>query len=240
VTHDRTATFARAIRALGGAVLDVALPRRCGLCGRFDTFLCDRCAAGLPRAEPPRCPTCWGAPDARRGCRTCATVLVPSLDGVRSPYRLDDGARRLVHALKYDGLSALAEPMGQLMADTLAAWGLRPDALVPVPLHRARQRRRGFNQAELLARACAERTTLPLALDVLRRVRATTPQVRTASAEQRRRNVDGAFAAHGRLAGRTVLLIDDVCTTAATLRACAAVLRAAGARSVYGLTFARE
>jgi ComF family protein len=221
-------------------LLDVAVPRRCGLCGRFDTFLCDRCAAALPPIDLPRCPTCWGTPDARGGCRNCATVLVHSLDGVRSPYRFDGGARLLVHALKYDGLSALAAPMGRLMGASLAAWGLRPDVLIPVPLHRARRRWRGFNQAELLARACAERAGLPVDEVVLRRVRATTPQVRTVSAEERRRNVAGAFAVQGRLAGRTVVLIDDVCTTAATLRACADALRETGARQVFGLTFARE
>jgi ComF family protein len=240
MTNHRAGTLTRAIRHAGAALLDVIVPRRCGLCGRFDTFLCDRCTAALPRVQAPRCATCWGVLDARGDCRTCAAVLVHSLDGARSSYRLDGGARRLVHALKYDGLSALAEPMGSLMAGTLTEWGLRPDLLIPVPLHRARQRRRGFNQAALLARACAETAGLPIDDALLRRVRSTTPQVRTTSAEERRQNVAGAFATRGRLTGQTVLLIDDVSTTAATLRACAAVLRDAGAHHVYGLTFAHE
>lgn len=227
-------------RAVSGAALDVIVPRRCGLCGRFDTFLCPECATDLPRAVPPRCATCWSVLGARGVCRGCAAVLVQSLVGLRSPYRLDEGARRLVHGLKYDGLSALAAPMGVLMAGDLSAWGISPDVVAPVPLHRSRERRRGFNQAALLAQSLAQTAALPLERRLLRRVRATTPQVRTSGAEVRRQNVTGAFAAGPSAAGRTVLLIDDVCTTGATLRACADALRAAGALRVYGLTFAHE
>jgi ComF family protein len=230
----------RAAKTLGNALLDTVIPRRCGLCGRFDTFLCPGCTAELPAAAPPRCPTCWGLLGVRNHCRACAAVLVQSLAGVRSRYRLEGSARRLVHAVKYDGLSALAEPMGRLMADTLAAWGMRPDLIVPVPLHSSRERQRGFNQAALLARALAEASGLPVERTLLRRTRATSPQVRTAGVDERRRNVAGAFAVRGAATGRTVLLVDDVCTTAATLRACAEVLRAAGAARVYGLTFAHE
>ena len=230
----------RAARLMGDLLLDAVVPRRCGLCGRFDTFLCRACIAGLPVAGPPRCVTCWGLLGPRGQCRTCASVLVPSLAGVRSPYRLEEGARRLVHALKYDSLSALAGPMGRLMAESLAAWGVRPDLVAPVPLHRSRQRRRGFNQAVLLAEACAESSALPVTCSLLRRTRPTTPQVRTSGAEERRLNVAGAFRLDRPLPARTILLVDDVCTTGATLRACADVLRAAGADRVYALTFAKE
>lgn len=230
----------RVARALGAGLIDAMIPRRCGLCGRFDAFLCPACASALPRATGPRCPTCWGTLDARGGCRDCAAVLVPALAGVRSPFQLEEGARRLVHAVKYDGLSALAEPMGALMAETLDEWGIRPDAIVPVPLHSSRERRRGFNQAALLGRACARAAGVPLRGDALRRTRRTTPQVRAASAEARQENVAGAFSAGEGVAGRTLLLVDDVCTTGATLRACAESLRRAGAVRVHGLTFARE
>ena len=230
----------RAVRQIGGALLDGAAPRRCGLCGRFDTFLCAGCAERLPRAEPPRCPSCWGAPGPHGACRSCAAELVQTLAGVRSAYRLEDGARGLVHALKYDGLSALAGPMGRLMAEALAAWGLRPDVVAPVPLYRSRERRRGFNQSALLARACAEAAGVPLDRSLLRRLRATAPQVRMADAEARRQNVAGAFATSRPVVGATVLLVDDVCTTGATLRACADALRAVGAGRIYGLTFARD
>jgi len=90
----------RVARLLGVGALDLAIPRRCGLCGRFDTFLCDVCSRMLPPALPPRCPTCWDVLIPGQRCRTCATVLIPALSGVRSTYRLEEGARALVHALK--------------------------------------------------------------------------------------------------------------------------------------------
>jgi ComF family protein len=233
--------LSRTLRAAGGALLEIAVPRRCGLCGRFDTFLCDGCRATLLPAEPPRCPTCWGVPDARGRCRFCASVLVQPLDGARGTYRLEDGARRLVHAVKYDGLFALAEPMADLMTDTLRSWGIAPDVIAPVPLHPSRQRQRGFNQAALLARRVGANVGLPVETKLLRRVRRTTPQVRTAGADERQRNVAGAFTAPpGAASGAAVLLIDDVTTTGTTLRACADALRTAGCRRVYALTFARE
>jgi competence protein ComFC len=232
--------LSRFFESMSGALLDIAVPRRCGLCGRFDTFLCARCATTLPAALPPRCTICWDVLGVRGACRSCAAVLVQSLTGLRSPYLLDGGARRLVHALKYDGLSALAEPMGCLMSGCLDAWGILPDVVVPVPLHPSRERRRGFNQASLLARSLAERSGLHLDPKLLRRIRATPPQVRTGGAEERQRNVAGAFAGFGSAAGRTVLLVDDVCTTGATVRACAGALRASGVSRVYALTFARE
>lgn len=228
------------LHQLTSSLLDLVVPRRCGLCGRFDTLLCGPCAASLPVASMPRCHTCWELLGSQGPCRTCAAELVPSLTGLRSPYVLDGGARRLVHALKYDGLSALAEPMGRLMAECLAGWGIHPDVIAPVPLHPSRQRRRGFNQAVLLARALAGPAGFTAEPGLLRRTRNTAAQVRTAGAEERRRNVAGAFAVSRSIAGSTVLVVDDVCTTSATLRACAVALRAAGARHVFALTFARE
>jgi competence protein ComFC len=232
--------LARAARSIVGAAFDVLVPRRCGLCGTFDTFLCDGCVALLPEAHPPRCSTCWGIPEPNNHCRSCAAVLVHSIAGIRSSYVLDGEARRLVHQLKYNGLYALAEPMGRLMAVGLEAWGVAPDAIVPVPLHPSRERRRGFNQSALLARSLGAAAGLPVEHELLRRTRATLPQVRTSSAEERRRNVAGAFEATGPAGSRTLLLVDDVCTTGATLRACADALRSRGAVRVYALTFARE
>lgn len=153
---------------------------------------------------------------------------------------MEAGARELVHLVKYDGRFALARPMGEAMAHALAAWGIAPDALVPVPLHRSRHRQRGFNQSASLACACAEVSGLPVLDRSLARVRRTTAQVRTGGVAARHQNMQGAFVSRGGVAGRTLLLIDDVCTTGATLRACADALRDGGARRVYALTFAKE
>jgi len=170
----RGAPLTRALRAAGAALLDLAVPKRCALCGRFDTFLCDACTAELSPAVSPRCPTCWGLLDRSR-CWSCAAVLGSSLAGVRAAYQLEGGARRLVHMLKYEGCSALAEPMGRLMAGQFLDWGIRPEIVTAVPLHPSRQRQRGFNQAGQLARACAAATGLPLDTNLLARVRRTEP-----------------------------------------------------------------
>jgi ComF family protein len=142
----------------------------------------------------------------------------------------------VVHALKYEGRRSLARPLARLMrrrgADVLDG----ADYLVPVPLHPSRRRQRGFNQAEDLARHIG----LPV-LSALRRTRATRPQLDLPAA-QRHRNVRRAFALTqgGRhAAGRTVVLVDDVSTTGATLQACARVLKEAGAAEVRALTAAR-
>jgi ComF family protein len=132
--------------------------------------------------------------------------------------------------------------MGDLMARYLLDTPLPADVLVPVPLHPRRQRARGYNQSLLLAREVSQRLDLPLAAGAVVRRRDTPPQARAAEADARRRNVAGAFDGRpGAVAGRRVLLVDDVTTTGATLDACARALLAQGvASSVCALTFARE
>ena len=150
-------------------------------------------------------------------------------------------ARELVHALKYRGMTALAAPMAALLAQAVRSHGLAADVVVPVPLSGLRRRLRGYNQAEALARALGRELGLSVSGRALERRRPTPPQARSADAEARRRNVVGAFRCRERaIAGQSALLVDDVATTGATLDACAAALKAAGARSVWGLTFARE
>ena len=148
-------------------------------------------------------------------------------------------AREAVHALKYARLTSLARPLAELMAAPLRGSLPAADALVAVPLHRGRERERGYNQAEVLARHLAPQLGLPLE-PWMRRSRPTPQQARAATAAQRRENVRGAFAADGVRPGARVLALDDVCTTGATLDDCARALKEAGASWVLGLTFARE
>jgi competence protein ComFC len=128
--------------------------------------------------------------------------------------------------------------MTPLMAGVLSGYpgGIRFDAVVAVPLHRSRLAKRGFNQAELMARGIARRINAPV-LDKLKVVRRTRDQVEL-SADARRTNVVGAFASRGSVAGR-LLLVDDVFTTGATLSECAGVLRKAGAGEIHALTLCR-
>lgn len=196
--------------------------------------------ATLAQALPPRCPRCWRPQTIETVCLLCREDP-PAYDGATAPYRYEGIARRAVWALKYEGVSALAGPLGELLAAHWAQVGPAVDVVVPVPLHGRRRRQRGYNQAALLARKVANRLGLPLAQGALRRTRATPPQVGSADMAQRQRNVADAFIPGPQtVAAKRVLLIDDVMTSGATLDACARALRQAGARAVWGLTFARE
>jgi len=163
------------------------------------------------------------------------------IDGIRSPFRFDGTVRQAIHQLKYRNVKALAAPLAQLMGEYLVRSPLPVEVLVPVPLHPRRLRQRGYNQASLLARELAKSGSMPLVAGVLTRLHDTPAQARTQNAEERHSNMARAFSCRGReFEGKRILLIDDVCTSGATLDACATVLKAAGAASVWGLTVARE
>lgn len=203
--------------------------------------LCLGCWETLPRHRHPacRCGTPLGVPGPCGRCRRELSAV--SAGASLGPF--EGALRSLLHALKYEGQRRAADRLAELMADDPAVRSVLEGelVLVPVPLHPVRRRARGFNQSELLARELARRVpSLPAAPEVLVRRRDTASQTGL-SAAQRRRNVRGAFAVRhrSRVAGRRVVLVDDVLTTGATVRECARVLREAGAREVRLLTAAR-
>ena len=149
--------------------------------------------------------------------------------------------REAIHKLKYENLRALAAPLAGTLREYLIDNPLDADVLVPVPLHRKRLRERGYNQAELLAQELGKLINMQVVTDVLIRLKPTPPQARMSTMEERKRNIADSFACRdGRLRGKRVLLLDDVSTSGSTLDACAAVLKANGASSVWGLVMARE
>ncbi|MBN1921395.1 MAG: ComF family protein [Anaerolineae bacterium] len=159
---------------------------------------------------------------------------------VRSAFLFEEPIRSAIHALKYRGgvqvIDALAEPLKK-------AWcslDMTSDLLIPVPLHKRREARRGYNQALVLAHALGAQLNLPTASRALQRVRDTASQTRL-NREARRQNVADAFAVFPGLdlTGLVVTLVDDVATTGATLNACAVVLLEAGAKAVNAFTLAR-
>jgi ComF family protein len=161
------------------------------------------------------------------------------LAGLRSAAFFDGPLQSAIHKLKYKGDIILADTLAVRMAQVELDAAGNDSLVVPVPLGEARLRSRGYNQAALLARGYADLRGLRLAPKALRRWRETGTQVGLSPAE-RRANVAGAFEANPRLVGgQTVILVDDVCTTGATLAACAAALMAAGSRAVWGLTLSR-
>jgi ComF family protein len=149
--------------------------------------------------------------------------------------------RESIHDLKYRNLKAISPCLAELLADYLEENPLPGEALVSVPLHPRRLRERGYNQSGLLAGELGKRIGLPVIEDCLIRVKQAQPQVRAVDLEERRRNVADAFVCRDeRVSGKQIILMDDVCTSGATLESCAAALRHSGATSVWGLTLARE
>jgi ComF family protein len=214
----------------------------------LDGPICRTCWLSIPRITPPLCDWCGdmlpSQPLLVPLCRRCLDAP-PGFDIARSAGRYDGALRDLIHAFKYEGRRILAPPLARLLAQTGAPLLADASAVVPVPLHPWRALHRGFNQADDLA----QHLGLPV-WRVLRRTRLGRTQAGL-PAEARGPNVRHAFAsgiwlslapgrrAARRLAGATVVLVDDVMTTGATLDACSRVLIAAGVRTVRALTVAR-
>jgi len=213
-------------------VLDLLLPRRCVVCGRGGTQLCAGCREDLPRIEPPICARC-GAPTEWpvERCRECAGRRL-GFASARAAVGYDAAARRLVHAWKERGLRRLSAEVAQLVAERLPPPEV--EALTFVPADRGRRLERGHNPAERLALELAALWELPC-LTLLDRTRGGRQRGSTAV---ERRTVRGAFSSRA-AAPRKVAVIDDVYTTGATAAAAATALRAAGARRVDAVAFAR-
>jgi ComF family protein len=236
-----------ALRALADGLLAVALSPVCAACEQplerpTAGPVCGACWHSILPITPPLCDQCGGPLPAWRplavpfdACVRCRR-LKPVVTRARAIGAYDGALRSIIHALKYDGRRSLAVRLGAMMrgrgSDVLSG----AHFVVPVPLHSSRRRSRGFNQAADLARELR----VPVAA-ALRRTRATATQTGLPAA-RRHRNVRDAFAATRaarRVNGRVAVLIDDVCTTGATLEACARVLKDAGTAEVRALTAAR-
>ena len=213
-------------------MLDLLLPQRCVVCGCGGRQLCADCREELHRIEPPLCARC-GAPTAWpvERCRECAGRRL-GFARARAAVGYDAAARRLVHAWKERGLRRLAAEAAQLVGERIPPPGV--DALTFVPADRGRRLERGHNPAERLALELAVVWELPC-LPLLERTRGGRQR---GSSAVERRTVRGAFRATT-AAPRRVAVIDDVYTTGATAAAAATALRAAGARRVEAIAFAR-
>ena len=236
-----TSTLITRISRIASAGLDLLYPPRCAGCDREGKFICEACFSAQPRLLPPYCLTCaQPIPRGSRcaGCRNTPLVI----NAIRAPFLMDGAIRQAVHQLKYGNLRAIAPMLGGLLADFMDAECVSGDALVPVPIHPRRERQRGYNQAHLLAREVSKLLDIPVASRSLSRVNNAPPQARSQSASDRKANVRDSFLCpdSSEVEGRALVLIDDVCTTGATLDACATALKAAGAARVYGVTLARE
>jgi ComF family protein len=233
-------------RRLAEPVLSAVFPSACPVCGGLPARprrgpLCEECRQSLSRQAGEACPC--GMPRAAPSlcCGRCRRGLQPLAAGA-SLGAYEGGLKALVDALRREGRPRVAGWLAEaLLADPVARGVLAPgDRLLPLPLHPRRRSERGFSPSELLASEIARSSGLPLLLDALVR-RQDTPSRACLSAACWRRSLKGAFAVRRRaqVAGRVVVLVDDLLATGATARACARVLRAAGAAEVRFLAAAR-
>lgn len=234
---------------LFGALLDILFPPRCHCCKSSTPpgaiHICSDCQKKMEPLLSPLCPAC-GVPFETGGgidhfCSSCALDHPPFV-AARAPFIYDGPIKQMIHHFKYERKTALRRPLALLVARHLEDFAAEaaPDLVIPVPLHLKRLRQRGYNQAVLLGETVARQWRIPLCRTNLQRIRWTEPQIELPAAE-RLRNVKGAFAVAdpSRLQGKTVLLIDDVFTTGATVAECSRTLRRAGATGVFVVTVAR-
>lgn len=231
-----------------GVLLDLLYPRACTHCGApadFGRFFCWECQAEFLYVQPPFC-SCCGDPvpghiDHEYQCVFCSRET-PHFELARSAIRYEGAGGQALRALKYQHAIWLVPDLADLLEACLhTQYGLLTfDGVCYVPLHAVKYRERGFNQAELLARALAKRRDWPVLKNTLARTKWRDSQTKL-TAPQRAANVKGIFAVRHaeRFRNKRLLLVDDVMTTGATVNECARMLKKAGAESVHVLTVAR-
>ncbi len=231
------------------ALLDAVFPPACMLCDVVlptgnRTGICRDCSGDLWPLHPPFCRVC-GKPfeqgETSRACRDCIENP-PNFDMLRAPYAYTGPLRDAIIRFKFRRVTRYARPLGYLLA-TAVGLGIDwrdYDLAMPAPLHNRRLKERGFNQSLLLAKRILRGSGVALEYNALRRVKPTAPQTGL-SGPKRRENVRGAFAVANPslIAGKSILLIDDIVTTGSTLNACAKALKKAGAKRVDAVAVAR-
>lgn len=226
--------------------LDLLFPAFCAGCGTEGALFCDTCQALAPFI-PPSCFVCKklvpaiGDTPAGRTCEPCRKRSC--IYGFFSPFSYDAaGVRTLVHDLKYRRMRDNAAILGDMLYRAIAYHGLvlsQKAMLVPIPLYKSRERVRGFNQAHLIAQVLGACMGIPVQADVLLKIKNTHAQM-TLRREERLTNLAGAFAVSDMesVRNRTIILLDDVKTTGATIEEAAKILKAAGAKRIWALTLA--
>jgi ComF family protein len=208
----------------------------CLLCGSLtrDGIWCRACAAALPRLHRPHCPQCALPTPLGERCGHCMK-RAPHFDRTVAAFAYAFPIDKLIQAFKYNERLLLADALADELAQRVE---ILPDCIVPMPLHPARLRERGFNQSAELARRIATQTDRPLLLHACQRVRDTLPQS-TLTWKARRGNMRRAFTCSAEVAGKHVAVVDDVMTSGASMNELAQALRRAGAREISVWVVAR-
>jgi ComF family protein len=233
--------LAYALSTLGREALRIVLPSWCVACRRElpwrarTASCCAACWSSLPKITSPRCSSCALPIVGGERCIECITDPLP-VDWCDAWGEYRGTLEAVLHAFKFERHDFLGEPLAMLLAETLRDRDF--DAIVPVPMARAKERRRGYNQADLLARTLARRIGIDCAPSLL--VRSTDRETQsTLPKRDRAANVRGVFSTSPRVNDKSILIVDDICTTGETLRACAATLRSHGAARVCAVVVAK-
>lgn len=227
-------------------IFGLLFPRRCVGCGGFGAYFCPSCQQKIKIFKKTSCPVC--AKSAVSGKTHLKCLRGYDLNGLINVFYYEKTVKKALLKLKYKYVTDLAEELIDLTAEALRSFGLSelfalgPKLkLVPVPLHPRRQRLRGFNQSALLGSLLAAKFQWQFSDSLLARRKHTKPQVKL-KGEERQQNVKGAFVFSPEVSfdkQQRILLFDDVWTTGSTMKECGRVLKAAGAKEVWGLTLAR-
>jgi ComF family protein len=216
----------------------IMLPQQCLLCAApaGNDGICRDCNADLPWQIDPCCPVCALPSGTGEVCGACLQHP-PALDATLAPLKYQFPINLVLQRYKYAGLLAVSEVTGELLASSLRGKP-KPDLIIPMPLHSTRLLERGFNQATEIARVVASKLDIPMELRACSRTRPTKPQAGL-SLQERKRNLQGVFACRQPLAGKHVVLLDDVMTTGASLNELARTVKDAGAARVECWVVAR-
>jgi ComF family protein len=212
--------FFTEIRRLFNVCIDLIFPPCCAGCGRVDFVWCEQCQLALESLP----------------VQSVKNSVLPRIEFVASTGQHHGILQKAVQGLKYRNVKLLGEELGNRLAECTQMQDWTIDIMIPVPLHADRLKERGYNQAQVLCEYAAAQLEIPCVPDALQRKVYSKSQVGL-SAHERKTNVVDVFSANPDLVfDRSIIIVDDVCTTGSTLSACAQVLLDAGARRVYGLT----
>jgi ComF family protein len=228
------------IKKLAQAFLDLLFPISCLVCGADGIFLCEKCFENLPRLDKQECLVCQTPSPFGKTHHNCASKN--KIDGILSalPYQ-NRSVKKIIETFKYNFVSELKVPLGRLIVKTIRQENLteyfNEFTIIPVPLHPRRYNWRGFNQAQLLADELSEILRIPVDNQTVTRFKFTKPQTKLTH-DERKKNIENAFAIAGLVADKKFLLVDDVVTTGSTLNEIAKILKSAQAAEVWAITAA--
>lgn len=222
-------------------LLDIFFPKKCVSCNKENDWLCQDCYSKIVTVNSPTCPLCKTLTPNGQFCNRCRNKT--ALTGIMIAAYYEDGPlKSAIYAYKYNRIKSLSGILGNLLINYLQKFPLKTEAIfMPVPLHKSRLRKRGFNQASLLAKEITRAFGYQYKDDILYRITKTKPQVGL-SGIVRQENVKNAFQCKNtkEIKNKNIILVDDVCTTGATLSECAKELRKEKVNQIWGMVLARQ